>query len=114
MRKRYVFYLTDKNADLRERLDSQPNKSEVIILALAAWFERYGDAPKSTLDADVLRAVIREEFDRRAFVVGSGNVPTCEGNEDAEVKAGMGGLVGTWDLDDDGEEANGDDDLPNE
>lgn len=105
-RKRFVLYIPDRCADLGDWLSAQPNRSEVVIMALEAWRARCGDAPESTatLDYERLRAMFREELSQVAVI--KGGTPAREGHEDDDVAQGMTTLIGQFEPEEQEEDGN--------
>jgi len=96
--KRYVAYVSNKKAELQKWLDKQPNVSSVIVKALEMYKAR--QEGETSLDTEAIRQVMREELARVSITNGTSGPDRAEGDEDAEIKQGIGALTAIWNFDD--------------
>jgi hypothetical protein len=88
--KRY-FYLDDRrDTDILAWLAERPNRSLAVREALRAWM-----SPTDSLDAVVLRRVLREELSW-VSVQGVGSAAPGTPQEDEEVAEALDSLMSAW------------------
>jgi hypothetical protein len=86
---RFCFH-AKRDADILAWLAERPNRSLAVREALRAWMSR-----TDSLDATVLRRVLREELSR-VSVQGGASAASETPQEDEDVAEALDSLMGAW------------------